>query len=273
MQLYIIRSKWDLDDLSLEAFLARIKEAGYDGSEIHLPSLRESPEDCVALHRSYDLKFVAMVTTEGKNYQDHIRTLEERFAEAAQYQPLRINCHTGKDYFPAEENLKIIARSLELSAEHGIPIGHETHRGRATFSTMATHHLLTSLPAMRLTADFSHWCCVHESLLHDQPVPVGVAIDHADYIHARVGHIEGPQITDPRAPEWKSELETHFGWWLRIADAHRRRGSEYLAVCPEFGPPPYMQTLPCTRQPVASVWDITMHMQQILRAALGDGAN
>jgi hypothetical protein len=270
MQLYIMRSKWDLDDLSLETFLSRIKEAGFDGSEIHIPAVRETPEDCVALHRSYDLKFIAMIATEGRTPQDHLLSLEERVAEAASYQPLRINCHTGKDFFPAEQNLKIIARSLELSAEIGIPISHATCRGRATFSTMSTQHLLKLNSAMRLTADFSHWCCVHESLLHDQPEAMSAAIEHADYIHARVGHIEGPQITDPRAPEWKAELETHFAWWLRIVDAHRKRGSNHLAVCPEFGPPPYMQTLPCTRQPVASVWDVTLHMQQILRAALAE---
>jgi sugar phosphate isomerase/epimerase len=270
MKLCIIRSKWDLDEIPLETFLSRIKEAGFDGSEIHLPSIRETPEDCVALHRSYDLRFVAMTTTEGRTPADHMRSLEERLALAAQYQPMRINIHTGKDYFPPEENRRIIERSLALSADIGIPVSHETHRGRATFSTMATQQLLQQIPGMRLTADFSHWCCVHESLLHDQPEALSAAIERADYIHARVGHIEGPQISDPRAPEWQTELETHFAWWLRIADAHRKRGTEHLAVCPEFGPPPYMQTLPCTRQPVASVWDVTMHMMQILRAALAE---
>jgi hypothetical protein len=128
--------------------------------------------------------------------------------------------------------------------------------------------LLDALPGLRLTADFSHWCCVHESLLEDQEDTVQKAIDASGHIHARVGHAEGPQVTHPGAPEWKDAVAAHVGWWKRIASRHQREGASQLTVCPEFGPVPYMPTLPWTRQPVADLWEITMYMKDFLNAHL-----
>ncbi|HMK38245.1 MAG TPA: sugar phosphate isomerase/epimerase, partial [Bacteroidota bacterium] len=128
--------------------------------------------------------------------------------------------------------------------------------------------LLLLLGDLRLTADFSHWCCVHESLLADQPEALALAIDRTEYIHARVGHAEGPQVSDPRAPEWSAELDAHMAWWRRIADARRAAGAEDLFVCPEFGPAPYMPLIPHSRAPVADLWEITLFMKDLLRQKL-----
>jgi sugar phosphate isomerase/epimerase len=268
MKILVTRSMWDFPDEPLERFLQRIKEAGFDGSDLHFPFLTERPGTVRSLHRQYDLTLFGMITTDGATTAEHIDTLERRFALAAEFGPLLLNCHTGKDFFPLEENLRIFRRSLELSEQYGIPISHETHRGRALFSATATRTFLETLPALRLTADLSHWCCVHESLLADQPEAVDLAIRRTDYIHARVGHPEGPQVSDPRAPEWATELETHLGWWKRIATLHREKGSPFLAVCPEFGPWPYMPQLPWTKQPVTDLWEVTVAMKDILRRAL-----
>jgi len=268
MRVCIARSKWDLDPLPLTEFLPKIKAAGFDASDIHLPSLRESPEEIAALHTRNGLALVGMITTEGGTPEEHCASLEKRIALAARCAPAHVNCHTGKDFFSPRENLTIFEAALELSRRFGISISHETHRGRATFSAPATQDLLKSMPEIRLTADFSHWCCVHESLLADQEEAVGLAIERTDYIHARVGHAEGPQVNDPRAPEWKAELEAHLSWWQRIADAHRRHGSRELFVCPEFGPAPYMPALPFTRQPVSDLWEITLFMKELLRERL-----
>ena len=269
MELLFTRSKWDMPEESLDRFLQHIQGSGFKGSEIFLPALREPPEEVIGLHQQYGLNLVAMIATDGQTPKDHLHSLHERFVYAAKVKPVHINCHTGRDCFPLEDNLTIFRRSLELSADYGISISHETHRGRATYSTLSTKALLAALPDIRLTADFSHWCCVHESLLADQEDVVMLAIQHADYIHARVGYIEGPQISDPRAPEWKTEVETHLGWWKKIVDLHRRRGSSYLAICPEFGPPPYMQQLAYTQQPVANLEDINVYMMHLISDRFG----
>jgi hypothetical protein len=38
-----------------------------------------------------------------------------------------------------------------------------------------------------------------------------------------------------------------------------------MTILTEFGPPDYLPTLPYTRQPVASQWDINVHMMQLLK--------
>ena len=268
MRILIARSKWDMPDEPLESFLRKIKESGFDASDIHLPTVPEPPDEIARLHKELGLELVGMIAPDGKTPQDHLRSLERLFPLAASSHPLRINCHTGKDYFSLHENLALFKRGQELSAEYGIPISHETHRGRATFSTISTRDLLNAFPEIRLTADFSHWCCVHESLLADQEESVELAIKHSDYIHARVGHIEGPQITDPRAPEWQQELEAHLNWWIKIVDARRLDGMAQLVICPEFGPAPYMPQLPFTRQPVANLGKIVLYMKDLIREKL-----
>ncbi len=269
MRLRIARSKWDMDALPLDRFLVMIGTAGFDATDIHIPSLRESPEETAALHARHGIPLVAMITSEGRTPEEHCSSLAGRFALAARCAPVHINCHTGRDTFSRDENLTVFREALALSRRFGVSVSHETHRGRATYSAPATRELLQAMPELRLTADFSHWCCVHESLLADQGEALELAIARTDYVHARVGHIEGPQVSDPRAPEWRAEMEAHMGWWRRIAGAHRAAGAEELILCPEFGPAPYMPLLPYSRRPVADLWEITLYMKDILRENLG----
>jgi hypothetical protein len=79
--------------------------------------------------------------------------------------------------------------------------------------------------SLRLTLDISHWCNVHESLLNDQLETVKLAISRTDHIHTRVGHAEGPQVNDPRAPEWKDAVSAHFGWWDQVVEQKEKMES------------------------------------------------
>jgi hypothetical protein len=124
---------------------------------------------------------------------------------------------------------------------------------------------MEKMASLRLTLDISHWCNVHESLLADQQETVALAISRTGHIHARIGHPEGPQVNDPRAPEWKSVVEAHFGWWDRIVEQKKKEGTR-LTILTEFGPADYMPTIPYTRQPVANQWEINVHMLNTLRA-------
>ena len=116
-----------------------------------------------------------------------------------------------------------------------------------------------------MTLDISHWCNVHESLLHDQDETVQLALERTDHIHARIGHPEGPQVNDPRAPEWESAVKRHLDWWDAIVAMKIKKGVNQLTILTEFGPPDYLPTLPYTRQPLADQWDINVYMMQLLR--------
>jgi hypothetical protein len=122
-----------------------------------------------------------------------------------------------------------------------------------------------NLPDLRITFDVSHWCNVHESLLADQQETLSQALNRVDHIHARIGHPEGPQVNDPRAPEWNDAVQAHFAWWDTVVTRKKNEG-KLMTFLTEFGPVDYMPALPFTRQPVADQWEINKHMLDTLRA-------
>ena len=268
MRLIFGKSNWEMSNDPLEAFLQRAKESGFEATEIYLGSRKEKPAEIVRLHERYGLRLIGQVITQGQTYRDHIKSLEDQFAFAAQCQVVFINCHAGRDFFTFEENLHVLRRVTKLSESKSVPIVVETHRGRPTYSAIETRKYLEAIPELRLTADFSHWMVVHESDLTDQRENLALAIKRSGYIHARVGYPEGPQVPDPRAPEWKVLVDTHLKLWQSIVDTHKRNGKEELYITPEFGPPAYMHTLPFTNQPVGDVWEINVYMKEMLKQRL-----
>lgn len=268
MQIKYCCSLWGMPLPTLAANLKKIKAGGFAAVEMNAPVEADQRQELRALLRDLDLLFIAQQWTEGATPQEHAESLEAQYRRNAELHPVLVNSHTGKDHFTTAENIAICRHAAALERELGVIVTHEIHRGRMTFSTTATMGLLDSMPDLKLTADFSHWCCVHESYLQDQTAAVERAIANSHHIHARVGHPEGPQVNDPRAPEWREALETHLQWWQKIVDHHKRLGTKLLTICPEFGPPDYMMTLPYTRQPVADLWEINCYMRDLLAERL-----
>jgi len=257
-----------MDRPGLEDNLALIHEAGFEAVEAGVPADASERRTLKEALRRHGLGLVAQQWTAGRTPQEHAKSFEEQYRRATELSPLFVNSHTGRDIFTREENLVVFRAAASLEQELGVTVLHETHRGRALFSAPATMALLDALPGLRLTADFSHWCCVHESLLEDQAEAIRRACEAAWHIHARVGHAQGPQVTHPGAPEWREAVEAHLAWWKQIAAIHRARGTAVLPVCPEFGPVPYMPTLPWTRQPVADLWEVNLYMKALLSERL-----
>ena len=73
-------------------------------------------------------------------------------------------------------------------------------------------------------------------------------------------------MNDWQAPEHAKALEAHLGWWASIWRAQAARGDAVTWAEPEFGPEPYVQTLPYTKQPVADIWQLNSRMGALLRA-------
>ena len=146
--------------------------------------------------------------------------------------------------------------------------------GMASISTnneQRDAHLRTSdffevekYPELKITFDVSHWCNVHESLLADQQSTLDMTLDRVEHIHARIGHPEGPQVNDPRAPEWENAVKAHLAWWDKVVERKKKNG-ERMTFLTEFGPPDYMPTMAYTRQPLANQWEINVYMMQLLR--------
>jgi hypothetical protein len=116
--------------------------------------------------------------------------------------------------------------------------------------------MLDQFANLRLCCDLSHWVCVCERLIDSELAIIQQCAQHCIHLHARVGYEEGPQVPDPRAPEYARYVEAHERWWDLIWDAQQAQGHPYSTLTPEFGPPGYLHTLPYTQMPVADLWEI-----------------
>ncbi len=268
MEILYLKSTWGMQG-DLEEKLRRIRDAGFAGVELGVPADESACDHARKLLDKLELQAVVQQWTAGATPADHCASFEQQYRRAIKLAPLYVNSHTGKDFFDLDQNLLVFDRAAELERDLGLPVLHETHRGRALFSATSTTALLSRRPELKLTADFSHWCCVHESLLEDQSAAVEKAIDRSYHIHARVGHAEAPQVPDPRVPEWQPALERHFSWWQAIIARQRASGRKHMTICPEFGPPPYLVTLPGSGKPIADLWDINLFVRDYLKEKLG----
>lgn len=264
MKIITGKSKWDAWDDPLQKFIQRVAEADFNATEIYLCRLPDSPSESRELHETYGLQLIGQIATHGVTVDGHLKSLEAAYLRALEYAPMKINAHAGRDIFSFKENLRILQLGYELSDSFHVPLCFETHRSRALYNLPATRHYVEALPTLRLTADFSHFTVVHESDLSDQLHNLAVVISRVDHVHARVGYHEGPQVPDPRAPEWNGWTNCFMDWWKQIAIHTRERGAEHLSITPEFGPPPYMPCTPFDNRPVADVWTINVWMRGLL---------
>ena len=268
MKLIFAKSKWEMSDDSLDSFLQRAKADGFDAAEIYLPAQPESSLEIARQVADHGLLLVAQINTEGPTPTAHRDSLQRRFAAAMEAEPLLVNSHTGRDIFGFDDNADIFRAACEWSRDAGVPLAHETHRSRPTSAGPATAAYLQAIPELRLTADFSHWFCVHESDLSDQPQNVAAAIERTIHLHARVGFESGPQVGNPLAPAWAAMTDRFIGLWQRIVDVRRAAGAEFLTITPEFGQQPYMPIDPRTGAPVADAWEVNKAFLPILRQRL-----
>lgn len=268
MKIIFAKSKWEVWDENTESFLKRVKEDGYDATEFYLNEASESPEELCELHEKYNLKIIAQFLTEGNTFEEHLDSIDHLSEKALKCNPLLINCHPGKDFFTLDENTQILKKLCEIQKENGILVTAETHRGRATYSLIETVKFLRRIPELSLAADFSHWMVVHESNLLDQEENLNLAISRSRHIHARVGYEEGPQVPDPRAPEWKNHLENHMAIWRKIIKQNENNNHDFLTITPEFGPPNYLHIHPYTKEKVADPWELNMVMKEMIKNIL-----
>lgn len=269
-RLVVLATNWGFSG-NADEFCRRAKEAGYDGIESWYPMNAADQDTLFNALTKHKLEVGFLCAGHSSDFQKHAVEFETVVKAAATQQrqrPLYINCHSGKDYFSFEQNTKLIEVGNAIAKQSGIAVCHETHRSRMMFAAHVTRRFIETQPDLRLTLDISHWCNVHESLLQDQQETVAMALARATHVHARIGHPEGPQVNDPRAPEWEGAVKAHFAWWDEIAKQKRAKG-EVMTVLTEFGPADYMPALPYTRQAVANQWDINVHMMKLLKARYG----
>jgi hypothetical protein len=250
MRLILFRSLWT-NGGDLAAALADCRAGNFDGVEGPVPAAPAARREFAARLAGSGAPFIAEVATGGGYVPVEIspaRHLDDfcRQAEAAmECSPLFFTVLGGCDAWPPAQSAEFFGGVLARAAELGVVASIETHRSRPTYSPWATRDLLERLPELRLTCDFSHWCCVCERLVLDtDPGLLALCAARAHHVHARVGYEQGPQVPHPAAPEYRAALEAHERWWDAIWAAHA--GRDFTTMTPEFGPDGYLHAEPFT---------------------------
>ena len=254
MKLVVFRHLWGVDE-SWETCFPKFRKLGYAGIESALPPADQRVRLRRLLAR-HQMRFIAQISTSGKDVAAHIAAFQKNVAEAARYKPVLINVHSGLDAWSEAEAVCFFEAALEIEAKAGVRVAHETHRGRILFNPWITQRLLNRFHGLKLCCDFSHWVCVGERLIEDQIEIIRQSAARCIHLHARVGYEQGPQVPDPRAPEYARHLAAHERWWRIVWDAQKKHGDKISTLTPEFGPPDYLHTLPFTNTPVGNLEEI-----------------
>ncbi|OCT15120.1 hypothetical protein A8709_13500 [Paenibacillus pectinilyticus] len=263
------RSFWDLLPIEwqmnkeTEAIIEKIAEAGFDGIEFIPPHNPKDDTVFVKRLQRLGLKFIGQV---GTQEADHAGSFREKTARLRDLNPVLIVSHSAKDSMSFDQQCVFFEEALAIEQALQIPVAHETHRGRAMFVPWATAALLRKFPELRINADFSHWMVACEGMPLEPNEDMNLAISRAIHIHGRIGYSEGPQVPDPRDPYYEPYVKQHLHWWTLIAQERREAGHPQITFTPEFGPPPYLHTLPYTNMPVADTWEINTWMLNRFKA-------
>ncbi|MFZ4814504.1 MAG: sugar phosphate isomerase/epimerase family protein [Phototrophicaceae bacterium] len=267
MKLEVYKALWGMAG-TLEEQLGRIAAAGYDGIEVWPEFQIQDKAQLLNLVAHHRLKLiVAGLIPEAAQ-------LEDKLAELASYQPVKINVQGGRDAMPFDEGCAFFQQALKVETALGVAVCHETHRGKLLFTPWGTAAYLQQFPSLKLTADYSHWVNVCERLPEDQHAALALANAQARHVHGRVGYEQGPQAPDPAAPEYARQLAWHETQWQHIWQHQQASGTDTFTFTPEYGPPFYLHTLPHTHVPVADLWQVCLWGAARARAHFGalDGA-
>lgn len=265
MKIKILSPLWGHEHLEYNVFLDKMREAGYDGFDTWVPDDADEKKLLFDYLQKHEMHIVThQHQANGNTFEKFKSSFLKNLYICAEPNPILINSHTGKDYFSLEQNLQLIDIAQEFSDKTGVTVAHETHRGRIGYCPQAINEIFLARKDFAITADLSHWVCVTESMLENFSEILNEAISRSRHIHTRVGFDQGPQVSDPRASEWKYALDNFLSWWDRIVEVNARANCMILSLTTEFGPKPYMPAIPFTNKPVADQFEINCYMKNLL---------
>ncbi|MBF6057860.1 sugar phosphate isomerase/epimerase family protein [Thiomicrorhabdus heinhorstiae] len=275
MRLKTFKTLWG-NTLPIESACAQAKFAGFDGIEGRAPSVKRQAQwqETLQIHQC---DYIAEIVT-GNDYvpdrswtiPQHLDDIKRQIEKSQPLSPLFATCIVGCDAWSESEAIVFFEHAMRLEEEFGLLLSFETHRSRPTFNPWSTLRIAEALPELKLTADISHWCVVCERLMDSEMETLQQLIPQIYHIHARVGYDQGPQVPDPRAPEYQTAVDSHLNFWQQIWQYKHRHTADEISMTPEFGPDGYCHLQPYTQMPVVDLWEVNQWMNKRVRQAYSD---
>ena len=266
------RQVWGCELFSLDpaVLLPELKRLGYNGLEASISDVnRLSSNDPASLLKrlqQHGLDLICIAYTRWNDYQvwerrsvdEQLAQLERELALIRQWRPVHVNVHAGDDTWTMEEHSAFFERALPLQQRvlgPSLSASFETHRGRSLSTPAVGLQLMERFPALRLTADLSHWVLVSERLF-THPLErawMERVVARCDHTHARVGYNQHAQIPHTSWTGYEADIAWFDHWWQRIWDESRKAGKATITCTPEIGPVPYTITQK-DGQPAVDAW-------------------
>jgi hypothetical protein len=315
MELKLIKTLWGIDEPISTKLFNSIKEEGYHGVEvIRLAWDGENNRDLLTSSlNEAGLACVCQIHTAGGYINDdngeyvycgaydvevHQEDFKKQLQECKELLTLVqnggfINVHAGVDAWSNDEVIQFLTFCFnEIEQTTCITVTFETHRQRIFGSPFQTRDIL-SIPSiaqskyLKLNADLSHWYCSCERVFNSNdderdkwwPKVLTLVSKRCEYIHARFGFAQGPQMSDPSAVECDTDRKLQIEVWQLLMKEQKKKRllsssttttGGIIFVSPEYGPAPYMPSKPHTLEPVASlpkaVWFTKMVIEEIFKS-------
>jgi hypothetical protein len=298
-ELKLIKTLWGIEEPISLSLLTSIRKEGYHGIEVIRLAWLFDKELLVNSLNESGLAVVCQIHTAGgylengdyiycgaydvkaheEDFQKQLRECQELIGLVKQGG--FINVHAGLDAWSKEQAVEFLEFCLkEIEQTADITVTFETHRQRLFGSPFQTRELLLSpsLANLKLNTDLSHWYCACERVFNPAedrdknwwPELVALIASRCEYIHARFGWAQGPQMADPSAKECEADRKLQVQVWKTLVEAQLQRDPPTAAHCnhiyasPEFGPTPYMPVKPHTQEPVASLPDAVCYTKIVI---------
>ncbi len=149
----------------------------------------------------------------------------------------------------------------------------ETHRDRMTTDLLFTLQLIDAVPAMKLTADLSHYLVGREfryPVDEENHALIGRILDRSWAFHGRVASREQVQV-QIGFPQNRIWLDLFLGWWEQGFRAWRAQAppAASLVFTPELGPPEWYAMTGPDGLEMSDRWEEAVQLKGLDRGSVG----
>lgn len=137
-EVFFFQTNWGFNE-QIETFVKKAKSSGYDGVEIWAPKDSIKQIEISNILNNYNMKVIFLCgSNPSLTFKKSLDEYEKYLKNTLELRPIAVNSHTGSDFYNFNQNMAFLELAEKLSNEYKIPVYHETHRGRFSYSIPET---------------------------------------------------------------------------------------------------------------------------------------